>query len=129
MHRLAIAPYGELTGMLSHATYLVFELCWAIPVLIVQWALGWRALWRRRRVLLVAVAIPTLYLSCADAVAITNGIWTLHSSRILGLRLGDLPVEEAIFFLLTNAMVVQSLILVDAYAHLLRARWIPLLRE
>ncbi|GAC1444808.1 MAG: hypothetical protein NVSMB52_04540 [Chloroflexota bacterium] len=97
--------------MLGHATYITFELVWAIPVLLVQWVAGWKILWPRRRTLLVALAIPTVYLSCADGVAIAQGIWTIHSDRILGIRFGDVPLEEVLFFLVTNAMVVHSVIL------------------
>jgi lycopene beta-cyclase len=97
----------------GHLTYLEFELVWAIPVLALQWGVGRRRLWRCRTVLLAAVALPTLYLCFADSVAIANGIWTLHSNRIVGVRIGDLPVEEALFFGLTNAMIAQSVILVQ----------------
>jgi lycopene cyclase domain-containing protein len=101
--------------MAGHLTYLLFELVWAIPVLAIQWVVGRRQIWQRRRVLLVTVALSTLYLSCADSVAIAHGIWTLHAGRIVGLRFGNLPVEESLFFLLTNAMVVQSVILLSTW--------------
>lgn len=115
--------------MLGHLTYLTFELGWALPVLALQWIAGRRVLWQRRRVLVAAVCVSTAYLSCADGVAIAHGIWSLHAPRILGVRLGDLPVEEAIFFLLTNAMVVQSILLVEDRGRIVRPRWIRTLRE
>jgi lycopene beta-cyclase len=96
----------------GHLTYLVLETVWAIPVLALQWAVGRQALWDKRRILIVAIAVPTLYLSIADGFAIAHGIWRLHADRILGIRLGDLPIEEVLFFLLTNAMVAQSVVLV-----------------
>lgn len=98
--------------MLGHITYLVFEVSWALPVLLVQWLVGRRWLWKWRRMLVIGVAASTLYLSCADSVAIGNGIWTLHPDRILGWRVGNVPIEESIFFLLTNAMVAQSVVIV-----------------
>jgi lycopene cyclase domain-containing protein len=64
-------------------------------------------------VLALAVAVPTAYLSCADGVAIANGIWTLHTNRIVGLVLGNVPLEEVLFFLLTNAMVAQAVLLLE----------------
>jgi lycopene cyclase domain-containing protein len=100
--------------MLGQLTYLTFELLWALPVIALQWAVGRRVLWEHRRILLVAVALATLYLSVADSVAIDQGIWTLHAPRIVGVKLGDLPIEEILFFLLTNAMVVQSVVLVNS---------------
>lgn len=101
--------------MMGHLTYLVFELAWALPVLTLQWLVGGVSLWRARRTLAMAVIFSTLYLTAADGVAISLRIWTLHSDRITGLRLGGVPVEEAIFFLLTNALVVQSVILVRSF--------------
>ena len=98
--------------MPGHLTYLALETVWAMPVLGLQWAVGRQALWERRRLLIVAIAVPTLYLSIADGIAIANGVWRLHADRILGVRAGDLPIEEILFFLLTNAMVAQSVILV-----------------
>jgi lycopene cyclase domain-containing protein len=92
-------------------TYLIMELGWALPVIALQWVLGWETLLARRRLLVLAIAIPTLYLSSADALAIRVGIWKLNPERTLDLWVGALPIEEAIFFFLTNTMVVQGLIL------------------
>lgn len=100
---------------MGHLTYLTFELVWAVPVLIVQWAAGWRALWSRRKSIALAIALPTAYLAGADAVAIANGIWSFHHDRITGLILGNVPIEEVFFFLLTNAMIVQSVALVGSW--------------
>jgi lycopene cyclase domain-containing protein len=97
---------------LGHATYLVFELLWALPVLALQAIVGGRELVARGRVLVLAVLLPTIYLSIADSVAIAHGIWVIHGHRTTGFRLGNLPIEEVIFFLLTNAMVAQSVMLV-----------------
>jgi lycopene cyclase domain-containing protein len=96
---------------MGHFTYLVMELVWALPVIALQWALGHRVLRARFRVLALGVLIPTLYLSTADALAIRVGIWTLNPERTLGIWIGGLPIEEAVFFFLTNTMVVQGLIL------------------
>jgi lycopene cyclase domain-containing protein len=93
-------------------TYLIFELAWAVPVVLLQWAVGYRALWRHRVVLALACLAPTLYLCAADDWAIHSGIWLINPARTVGWSLLGLPLEEAIFFLLTNAMVVQTVVLV-----------------
>ncbi len=97
--------------MLDHLTYLIFELAWALPVIAGMWAIGREPLRRARRLLVVGTLVPTLYFSAADAVAIHSHIWTLNPARIVGLRLGPLPLEEAVFFLVTNLMTVQGLVL------------------
>jgi putative membrane protein len=99
---------------MSHLTYLAMLLPWALPVIALQWAVGWRALRQRLRVIVVAALVTTAYLSAADAVAITQGIWTIHSERIVGARIGAVPIEEVLFFLLTNLMVIQSVVLFNA---------------
>jgi lycopene cyclase domain-containing protein len=117
----------------GHGTYLLLELVWAVPVLALHWAFGASALWRRRGAILLATLIPTAYLSLADAVAIHSGIWAISPARTLDLRAGSLVLEEVIFFLLSNLMVVQSLVLIldsDARELALRRlrRLLPLRR-
>jgi lycopene beta-cyclase len=97
--------------MFGHWTYLAFELGWALPVLTLHWALDRRRLRAHFPVLLLVAVGMTIYLSVADGVAIHAGIWTLHRDRIVGLYLANVPIEESIFFLTTNLMVAQSLIL------------------
>lgn len=92
-------------------TYLIFELGWAIPVVLLQWAVGRKALWARRRSLISSVLATTVYLSTTDGVAIRQGIWTLHKERIVGLYVVNVPLEEIVFFLLTNLMVIQTVLL------------------
>jgi lycopene cyclase domain-containing protein len=100
--------------MWGHLTYLGLLLPWAIPVLALQWAVGHVPLSRRLGTLLLAALIATAYLVGCDAVALSQGIWTIHDDRILGVRIGNVPLEEALFFLLTDLMVVQSIILLNA---------------
>jgi lycopene beta-cyclase len=100
--------------MWGHLTYLGLLLPWAIPVLGIQWAVGHAVLRRRLRTLLVATVVTTAYLIGIDAVALSQGIWTIHPDRVVGLRLGNVPLEEALFFLFTDLMVVQSVVLLNA---------------
>lgn len=76
-----------------------------------QWAYGGHHLWRLRRVIAVAVAAPTLYLWIADRIALALSIWHISDQFTTGLALFGLPIEEALFFLVTNMLVVQGLVL------------------
>jgi lycopene cyclase domain-containing protein len=92
--------------------YLALQLIWALPPLMLQLGFGADILWRRRIVVLSAILSTTLYLSAADWLAIRAGIWTIDPGQSLNLFLGNyLPVEEFIFFLLTNTLVVFGLLL------------------
>ncbi len=98
---------------MGHWTYLVFELAWALPVIVGQWVVGRDRLLAHRRILLLGVAIPTLYLCAADAFAIRVGIWRLSPELTTNVWLGGLPLEEGVFFLLTNIMVVQGVLMFE----------------
>lgn len=103
---VGVAALGHEGG-----AYLGLILVWAAPVLAGQWAYAGSALWAHRRVWLLGVAVPTLYLWIADALAIRMGIWRISAEHTLGPALGGLPLEEAVFFLVTNLLVVQGLLL------------------
>ena len=96
------------------ATYLALILAWALPPVLFQLAFGGDILWRHRRPAVWAIATATLYLSLADSLAISGGIWTIAPEQSTGLFLGALPLEEFLFFLLTNTLVVFGVILVLA---------------
>ena len=94
-------------------TYLIFELAWALPVIVGQWIVGRDRLLAHWRLLLLGVAIPTLYLCAADTFAIRVGIWHLSPELTTNVWIGALPLEEGVFFLLTNVMVVQGVLLFE----------------
>jgi len=96
-------------------TYLALELAWAIPPIILQMGFGADILWRHRRLLAVSILSATLYLAFTDALAISAGTWTIDPAQSLHLLLaGVLPLEEAIFFLLTNTLVGFGMTLILA---------------
>ena len=107
----AAAVAGGLLLTFEKGTYLGLILAWAAPVLALQWAYVGREIWARRRVFALAVGVPTAYLWAADAVAIHLEIWRISPAHTLGPSLGVLPLEEAVFFLVTNLLVVQGMIL------------------
>lgn len=92
-------------------TYLALLLVWALPVLALHWAVGAPELRRHARLLLAAVLLPSVYLAVADGIAITAGAWHISDRLTLGVRWRGFVLEEALFFLLTNLMVAQSVVL------------------
>ncbi len=97
--------------------YLGLILAWAPPVLAGMWLYDGETLWALRSTVLAATGIPTLYLWGADAVAIHSGIWTISPEYTTGWGLFGLPIEEASFFLLTNLLVVQGVLLLLYGSH------------
>ena len=100
--------------MFGRATYLVLLFAWMIPVLAIQWHAGRRVLRRRWRAILAATLLPTIYLAGVDRYALGNGIWKISLDLSTGISLAGLPLEESLFFLVTNLVVVQSVMLFTA---------------
>lgn len=91
--------------------YLGLILAWASPVLALQWFYGGKLLLRHWRIYLLGFLVPTIYLCMADTFAISNGIWSISERYTTGIALGPLPIEEALFFLVTSLLVSQGEIL------------------
>jgi len=97
--------------------YIGLELAWALPPIALQLAFGADILWRYRRLVFMTILPMTLYLSVADAIAINGGIWTINPDKSLHLLLGGiLPVEELLFFLITNTLVTFGVTLILSQA-------------
>jgi lycopene beta-cyclase len=93
-------------------TYLGLEVGWLGLPIILQLAVGADVLWHRRRLVAAALLPPFLYLSAADFLAIGSGTWTIDPAQTTGILLrGVLPIEEVIFFLLTNVLIVFGMVL------------------
>lgn len=109
---------GSVLVMLSgweQGTYLALELVWALPPIVGQLAFGADILWRHRGLVVLALVPTTLYLCVADTLAIDSGTWVIDPAQSVGVYLGGiLPLEEVIFFLLTDTLVVFGMVLVLA---------------
>lgn len=100
---------------MSHTAYLSYELWWALPVIAVQWAVAGRELWRWRRLLCAAVLLATVYLGACDAFALGHGIWRVDPARVVGIYAGPLPLEELVFYFVTNIMAAQGFVLITGF--------------
>ena len=102
--------------------YLALILIWALPPIALQTAFGADILWREWRRVLIGLAPVVVYLSLADSLAIQSGTWTINPERSLKLFLGSvLPIEEFVFFIVTNVLVVFSIVLLlsrQSYARM-----------
>ncbi len=96
----------------KHGNYLALELVWALPPIALQVFFGADILWHYRRLVFLAIASITLYLGVTDALAINSGTWIINPELTTGILLGGiLPIEEAIFFLLTSILLVFGMVL------------------
>jgi lycopene cyclase domain-containing protein len=104
-------------------TYLGLILAWALPPVMVQTLFGADILWGQRRLVGLALVSMVIYLAGADYLAIASGTWTIDPQQSTGLMIGGLlPVEEFIFFLMTNLLVIFGVTLVQSRESQRRAQ-------
>lgn len=103
-------------------TYLIAITVWFVPLLLVQGVFGADILQARRNIRLFAVAVPTVLLWCADRFAIAQQLWIIDPQLTLAMRPLGLPLEEAIFLLITNLLVANAVLLTTEPLLLRRLR-------
>jgi lycopene beta-cyclase len=109
---LVIGGVFVLAGGYQPGRYMALILVWALPPIMIQIGWGGHILWQYRRLVFTVVGSATFYLAAADLLAIGSGIWTIdpgQSFNVFLLRV--LPIEEFIFFLVTNTLVVFGITL------------------
>lgn len=118
---------GLLLSSLKQFTYLSLELVWALPPIMLQLAFGADILWKQKRLVLFTILSATAFLSSADLIAIGMGTWTIDPAQSTGFLLaGILPIEELIFFLLTNILIVFGVTLALAEESKVRLQNMPI---
>jgi len=109
---LLVAGVGAgLVGVGGSWRYLGLLLVWVAPPLALQRAVAGdllRPLLADRALLALPVA---LWLCVADRLALADGIWMIAPDSSTGVLLLGLPLEEALFFLLTCLLVTDGLVL------------------
>ncbi|GAB4539966.1 MAG: hypothetical protein Kow0063_29240 [Anaerolineae bacterium] len=101
--------------------YLTLILSWALIPVLIQVAFGADILLASGWLLPVAILPPTLYLWLVDALAIASGTWTLDPAQTAGVKVGPLPLEEMVFFLMTNLIIAFGVTLMLSEASQERA--------
>ncbi|CAO3639866.1 unnamed protein product [Cunninghamella blakesleeana] len=95
-------------------------LWYVCPVLALLWFGAGEYICRRWKQVIISITLPTLYLCWVDKMAIRAGTWHISektSTQIMVVP--HLPIEEFLFFLLINVVLVFSTCAIDrAYAVL-----------
>ncbi|MBC8170803.1 MAG: lycopene cyclase domain-containing protein, partial [Anaerolineae bacterium] len=116
----ALSPLwlASIIGLISgnpRQTYLNLILGWALPPIMFQIAFGGDILWRHRQLIAASIIPASIYLGFADSQAIHAGTWAINPKNTIGVEvIPNLPFEEALFFLLTNILLVFGVTLVQA---------------
>ncbi|EMC97868.1 hypothetical protein BAUCODRAFT_66702 [Baudoinia panamericana UAMH 10762] len=99
----------------GNETYLGLILVWAVPFLLALWSLSYQFLVSLPVTsTILPIALPTVYLWIVDTLALKRGTWVIGSGTKTGLTFWPgLEIEEALFFLLTNCLIVFGLVTFD----------------
>jgi len=96
-------------------TYLCLILLWALPAILPQLLFGAEILWHYRKLLTLAILIPGTYLSLIDMIALKDTTWSISDAQTTGiLFFGILPLEEVVFFFITNVLITFGMTLLLA---------------
>lgn len=120
---LAIKKGWDYFQAKKEGMYLGLILIWALPFLLLLWSLAYQFImglpWTNT---LLPIVLPTVYLWIVDTLALKRGTWVIESGTKLGKHLWPgLEIEEAIFFLLTNTLIVFGLVAFDNAVAILDA--------
>jgi len=96
-------------------TYLSITLFCALPAMLPQLTFGADILWHYRKLVLLSILVPATYLSLMDIVALREKTWSISPAQTTGvLFFGILPLEEVVFFFITNILLTFGITLLLA---------------
>jgi lycopene cyclase domain-containing protein len=96
-------------------TYFSIILFWALPPIMLQFLFGADILWHYRKLVAWAILVPGTYLSLMDILALKETIWSISPNQTTGiLFFGILPLEEVLFFFITNTLLTFGMTLLLA---------------
>ncbi|TKX23806.1 bifunctional lycopene cyclase/phytoene synthase [Elsinoe australis] len=112
---LAMKRGIEMVKQNKEGTYMGLIMIWAIPVMFLLWVLAYQFILSLPLTnTVLPIALPTLYLWVVDTLALRRGTWVIESGTKLGIHVWPhLEIEEAVFFLVTNMLVVWGLLAFD----------------
>jgi 15-cis-phytoene synthase / lycopene beta-cyclase len=107
----------------AEGTYMKLIILWATPVMLFLWTMSYQLLlslpWTKTW---LVIWLPTLYLWVVDTLALKRGTWSITSGTKLGIHVWPhLEIEEAVFFLATNTLVVWGCFAFDNAVAILDA--------
>ncbi len=119
---LWLASTAALLSGWRSGTYLTLILTWALVPVMIQLLFGADILLANWRLIALTVTPITIYLWLVDMIAIRSGTWTIDPVQTIGIYFGALPIEEMVFFLMTNLMVGFGVVLAQSSEGRARVR-------
>jgi 15-cis-phytoene synthase/lycopene beta-cyclase len=106
---------GYLVAHDGDGTYMGLILAWACPFALITWSLtGDMILSMPWTSTVGPIMVPTMFLWYVDELSLRSGVWTIETGTKIGHTLyGSLEMEEAVFFLVTNTLIVFGIAAFD----------------
>jgi lycopene cyclase domain-containing protein len=97
--------------MFGQYSYLVWMLIFTLPPIGVMWICRFRFLWANRRIVALTTLTGVLFQCVADPIAEQWHAWFFNSDKILGVWVGDFPIENIIFFILAPLAISSAMLI------------------
>ncbi|MBN1634603.1 MAG: lycopene cyclase domain-containing protein [Ignavibacteria bacterium] len=91
--------------------YLFHLFSWGGIFILIQIIAGRKKILNNISKIVLPSFIMTLYFSIADSISIGYGIWDFDPMQTIGVRIFNIPLEEILFFLVTNILITEAMIL------------------
>ncbi|KAH6888398.1 Squalene/phytoene synthase-domain-containing protein [Thelonectria olida] len=111
-----VLVYGAISVHVGgEGLYLGLILVWACPFLLLIWSLTYQSLIKLPLTnTLLPIVLMTLHLWIVDTLALRRGTWSISSGTKHGIEVvRGLDIEEAIFFFVTNILIVWGQVAFD----------------
>jgi lycopene beta-cyclase len=92
--------------------FLGVNLGFMFPVLALHWWIGLYILLHNKRVWIVGILVPSMYLLGLDYWALQEGIWFLSPDYITGYKIFDVYFEQILIYTLPSVLVTQSALII-----------------
>lgn len=106
---LTVKGYRMMTIPGLNTFYLGSILCWACPAIILLWYGTGNYFVKRFKSYLIAIAAPTLFMCRVSQIVMNNNIRHVNAQTSLNAFVAEhLPIEDALFFLVSNVIIVLA---------------------
>ncbi len=114
-------------------SYLVTTLIFAAGAVAIEWVLGFRILFRRRRLIGVVMGIGVLATVLGEPIALRWRIWTYNAERTFNVLVLGAELETYIYALLVALAVASATVAWARYEEqgmpLIKTTWIKLIEK
>lgn len=103
---------NEITKLpFDNFNYLFHLFSWGGFFILIQIIAGRKKIPKYISAIIIPSVIMTIYFSIADSISIGQGIWDFDPLQTTGIRIFNIPLEEILFFLVTNILITEAMIL------------------